>query len=149
MKRLLTRTWLTIKHFAQRTYRNVRALGWFWGMFAVFISGVIFYSPAIVCVVIFGVTGNAWYLGLATTYVVWWFSPLFSPALLVYFALLGGVIAIINKIGMALRRRENKRWEHEKTTFSQRDDDCGCVLATNHGIGGGNRARVGHDDIRR
>ena len=115
MKRLLTRTWLTIKHFAQRTYRNVRALGWFWGMFAVFISGVIFYSPAIVCVVIFGVTGNAWYLGLATTYVVWWFSPLFSPALLVYFALLGGVIAIINKIGMALRRRENKRWNHEKT----------------------------------
>jgi hypothetical protein len=115
-------------------------------MFAVFISGVIFYSPAIVCVVIFGVTGNAWYLGLATTYVVWWFSPLFSPALLVYFALLGGVIAIINKIGMALRRRENKRWKHEKTYHVLR------IMACDNGVHPARlceRTRYGHDNLRR
>lgn len=82
----------------KKVKKQVKELGWFWGLLATLISAIIFYLPSIIALVLYSVTMKDMYWIFASGYVVWWFLPMGSPALLVYFAILSFVIVIINKI---------------------------------------------------
>lgn len=112
MKNLLKKIWNFFKSFFVNTYKQVKGLGWFWGLLATLISAIIFYLPSIIALVLYSVTMKDMYWIFASGYVVWWFLPMGSPALLVYFAILSFVIVIINKIKK--KGKINERYKSDK-----------------------------------
>jgi len=97
------KSWFIIK--AKKAKENLKALGWLWGSLCVIVSGVIFYSPSIVLFILYFLSDKGIYLSAAIGYAIWWFSPAFSPALLVYGAILLSVSKIMYFI---LRRKANE-----------------------------------------
>ena len=87
-----------IKNLFKRLKIEIKQLGWFWGIISIIIAGIIFYLPSIILLILYIVTFNEVYLASAIGYFMWWFLPMFSPALLVYFAILGSTITIIRKL---------------------------------------------------
>lgn len=95
-----------IKNLFKRIKIEIKQLGWFWGIISIITAGVIFYLPSIVLLILYIVTFNEIYLGSAIGYFMWWFLPMFSPALLVYFAILGATIAVIRKLKLKKSRSQ-------------------------------------------
>ena len=104
MKNLLKKIWNFFKSFFVNTYKQVKGLGWFLGGLAILVSGIIFYSPTIVTFILYILSGNKLLLTFAIGYAVWWFSPAFSPALLVY----GSLLLAITKIFYYLKEKRKK-----------------------------------------
>ena len=96
----------------KKVKKQVKELGWFWGLLATLISAIIFYLPSIIALVLYSVTMKDMYWIFASGYVVWWFLPMGSPALLVYFAILSFVIVVINKIKK--KGKINERYKSDK-----------------------------------
>jgi uncharacterized membrane protein len=84
---------------------NLKLLGWLWGGICIIISGAIFYSPAIYFFILYLGTGGNAYLASASGYVVWWFLPMFSPALMAYGLILIVITTIVIYIKKLFRRR--------------------------------------------
>jgi hypothetical protein len=59
----------------RRAWLGVKSLGWFFGFIAFTISTTIFFSPTIAGTVAYWITGNAWFLGIATGYMTWVIFP--------------------------------------------------------------------------
>ena len=110
-----------IKNLFKRIKIEIKQLGWFWGIISVIIAGVIFYLPSIVLLILYIVTLNEIYLGSAIGYVMWWFLPMGSPALLVYFAILSFVIVIINKIKKKDKVKEIVIEEKEVKNYGRKE----------------------------
>jgi hypothetical protein len=104
VKKILKKVWNFFKSFFVNTYRQVKGLGWFLGGLAILVSGIIFYSPTIVTFILYILSGNKLLLTFAIGYAVWWFSPAFSPALLVY----GSLLLAITKLFYYLKKRGKK-----------------------------------------
>ena len=105
IKRFFIWTWNGIKKLAIGAYNSVKRLGWFWGSFCVILAAIVFYSPAIVAVILYGVTRNWAFLAFAGSYVAWWFLPLGSPALVIYFAIL---VFIASLFSWTIKKKSKK-----------------------------------------
>jgi hypothetical protein len=75
---------------------GVKSLGWFFGFIAFAISTTIFFSPTIAGTIVFWITGNAWFLGIATGYMTWVILPTGSS--LVYALVVAATIPLIKFI---------------------------------------------------
>jgi hypothetical protein len=75
---------------------GVKSLGWFFGFIAFAISTTIFFSPTIAGTIVFWITGNAWFLGIATGYMTWVILPTGSS--LVYALVVAVTIPVIKLI---------------------------------------------------
>lgn len=82
----------------KRVAHDVKSLGWKWGLLAVLISVVIFYSPTIILLTLYGITNNQWYLTAGIGYVLWWFGPVGSPGLGTFSMITIGVVEVIKKL---------------------------------------------------
>lgn len=60
-----------IKHL----WNDVKKLGWLLGAAALVISTLLFFAPTIVGGTIYAMTGNAWWLSVATAYFLWVVYP--------------------------------------------------------------------------
>lgn len=81
----------SVVKLAKIVYEKVNFLGWLWGILCVLIAGIIFYLPSIILFILNKPI-------LAWGYALWWLSPAFSPATLVYLSLLSLIIGIACKI---------------------------------------------------
>jgi hypothetical protein len=75
---------------------GVKSLGWFFGFIAFTISTTIFFSPTIAGTIVFWITGNAWFLGIATGYMTWVILPTGSS--LVYALVVAATIPLVRFI---------------------------------------------------
>jgi hypothetical protein len=72
---------------------GVKSLGWLFGFIAFVISTSIFFSPTIAGVIGYWITGNAWFLGIATSYFTWVILPTGSS--LVYAFIVAATIPVV------------------------------------------------------
>ena len=103
-------SWTKIKHWLYRAtigwlliaikkvLNDIKSLGWKWGAVALLVSLVVFYSPTIVLLTIYGFTGNQWCLTAGIGYVLWWFGPVGSPGLGTFSMITIGVVEVIKKL---------------------------------------------------
>ena len=105
----------------KKVKKQVKELGWFWGLLATLISAIIFYLPSIIALVLYSITMKDMYWIFASGYVVWWFLPMFSPALLMYFTILSFVIVIINKIKKKDKVKEIVIEEKEVKNYGRKE----------------------------
>lgn len=101
---MIKKLWKAVANIFIKAWQDTKQLGWIGGSIAILIAIVIFYLPTIVTFILYIITNNVWYLGISITYVVWWFSPAFSPALIVFSALLIFVVKMIRIV----QRKDNK-----------------------------------------
>lgn len=118
IKRPCVWTWRMLVKLIKFTWAKVKALGWFWGSLAALIAGVIFYSPSIALLILGAVTKNPWYSAAAWGYVIFWFQPIFSPALATYGVILIGVISVFNLFKKWFKHK--KKGEHHGTQDIER-----------------------------
>lgn len=78
----------------RRAWLEFKSLGWFFGFIAFIVSGAIFFSPTIVGVIVYWVTGNNWFLGIATSYFTWVVLPTGSS--LLYAFIVAATIPIVS-----------------------------------------------------
>jgi hypothetical protein len=76
-----------------KAWNGVKSLGWFYGFIAFAISSLLFFSPTILGAATFFITGNGWFLGLATGYFWWVVAPTGSS--LLYAFIVTGTIPIV------------------------------------------------------
>ena len=75
--------WYTIYYIAfgfmirivRKAWLGVKSLGWFFGFIAFVISNAIFFSPTIAGVIAYWITGNNWFIGIASGYMTWVILP--------------------------------------------------------------------------
>lgn len=90
----------------RRAWLGVKSLGWFFGSIAFIVSGAIFFSPTIVGVIVYWITGNNWFLGIATSYFTWVVLPTGSS--LLYAFIVAATIPIVSFFkNNLLKRRHN------------------------------------------
>lgn len=94
----------------KKAWNDVKELGWVGGTIVIVLSTVIFYSPTIVLFILYLITKNGLYLSLSIGYVVWWFSPAFSPALIVWTTIIISMVKLFRYI----QRRDNFNKEATK-----------------------------------
>jgi hypothetical protein len=75
---------------------GVKSLGWFFGFIAFTISTTIFFIPTIVATVAYWITGNAWFLGIATGYMTWVIFP--TGSAFVYAFIVAATIPLVKFI---------------------------------------------------
>ena len=78
----------------RRAWLGVKSLGWFFGFIAFLISTTIFFSPTIAGVIVYWLTGNVWFLGIATSYFTWVVLPTGSS--LLYAFIVAATIPIVS-----------------------------------------------------
>lgn len=88
--------WLII--VVKRVVKDVKSLGWKLGLLALLISVIIFYSPTIILLTLYGITNNQWYLTAGIGYVLWWFGPVGSPGLGTFSMITIGAVEVIKKL---------------------------------------------------
>lgn len=101
MLRILRRAWL-----------GVKSLGWFFGFIAFLISTSIFFSPTIGGVIGYWITGNRWFIGIATSYFTWVILPTGSS--LVYAFVVAATIPVVRFIKNIIEGKEVKTWQRKK-----------------------------------
>jgi hypothetical protein len=77
-----------------KAWQGVKSLGWLFGFIAFTISTGVFFSPTITGFIIYWITGNLWFLGLATSYFTWVVLPTGSS--LVYAFIVTGTVTVIS-----------------------------------------------------
>jgi hypothetical protein len=100
----------------RRAWLGVKSLGWFFGFIAFVISTTIFFSPTIGGVIVYWITGNAWFLGVATSYFTWVVLPTGSS--LVYAFIVAATIPVVKVMKNFIEGKEVKIWQ-KKTHVSK------------------------------
>ena len=89
----------------RRAWLGVKSLGWFFGFIAFLISTTIFFSPTIAGVIVYWLTGNVWFLGIATSYFTWVVLPTGSS--LLYAFIVAATIPIVSFLKNNLLKRRH------------------------------------------
>jgi hypothetical protein len=100
----------------RRAWLGVKSLGWFFGFIAFVISTIIFFSPTIGGLIGYWITGNAWFLGVATSYFTWVVLPTGSS--LVYAFIVAATIPVVKVMKNFIEGKEVKLWQ-KKTHVSK------------------------------
>ena len=100
----------------RRAWLGVKSLGWFFGFIAFAISTIIFFSPTIAGTVLYWITGNAWFLGIATGYMTWVILPTGSS--LIYALIVAATIPVVKIFKNIFEGKEVKLWQ-KKTHVSK------------------------------
>ena len=100
----------------RRAWLGVKSLGWFFGFIAFIISTTIFFSPTIGGVIVYWITGNAWFLGIATGYMTWVILPTGSS--LIYALIVAATIPVVKIFKNIFEGKEVKLWQ-KKTHVSK------------------------------
>ena len=100
----------------RRAWLGVKSLGWFFGFIAFLISTTIFFSPTIAGVIVYWLTGNVWFLGIATSYFTWVVLPTGSS--LVYAFIVAATIPVVKIFKNIIEGKEVKKWQ-KKTQDSK------------------------------
>jgi hypothetical protein len=79
-----------------KAWLGVKSLGWFFGFIAFTISTTIFFTPTILGIIVYWITGNLWFLGLATGYFSWVMFP--TGSAFVYAFILAATIPLVKFI---------------------------------------------------
>lgn len=95
----------------RRAWLGVKSLGWFFGFIAFLISTSIFFSPTIAGVIVYWITGNAWFLGIATSYFTWVVLPTGSS--LVYAFIVAATIPVVKIFKNIIEGKEVKKWQRK------------------------------------
>lgn len=95
----------------RRAWLGVKSLGWFFGFIAFIVSGAIFFSPTIVGVIVYWVTGNNWFLGIATSYFTWVVLPTGSS--LLYAFIVAATIPVVKIFKNIFEGKEVKIWQRK------------------------------------
>ena len=90
----------------RRAWLGVKSLGWLFGFIAFAISSTIFFSPTIASTIAFYITGNRWFLGIATGYFTWVMLPTGSS--LVYAFVVAGTIPVVKFLKNILEGKNEK-----------------------------------------
>jgi hypothetical protein len=93
----------------RRAWLGVKSLGWFFGFIAFAISTIIFFSPTIGGLIGYWITGNAWFLGVATSYFTWVVLPTGSS--LVYAFIVAATIPVVKVMKNFIEGKEVKLWQ--------------------------------------
>lgn len=93
----------SIANLFKKAWNDTKELGWLGGSLAILVAIIIFYLPTIITFILYVLTNNGWYLGVSIAYVVWWFSPAFSPALITF----SFILLFIVKIFRIVQKRDN------------------------------------------
>jgi hypothetical protein len=109
MLRILRRAWL-----------GVKSLGWLFGFIAFLISTTIFFSPTIGGAIGYWITGNAWFIGLATSYFTWVVLPTGSS--LVYAFIVAATIPVVRFLKNFIEGKEVKKWQEKKIHDSKEQE---------------------------
>jgi hypothetical protein len=88
---------------------GVKSLGWLFGFIAFVISTSIFFSPTIAGVIGYWITGNAWFLGIATSYFTWVILPTGSS--LVYAFIVAATIPVVKIFKNIFEGKEVRLWQ--------------------------------------
>jgi hypothetical protein len=97
----------------RRAWLGVKSLGWFFGFIAFTISTTIFFIPTIAATVAFWITGNAWFLGIATGYMTWVIFP--TGSAFVYAFIVAATIPVVKIIKNIMELKEVRIWQRKKT----------------------------------
>jgi len=100
----------------RKAWLGVKSLGWFFGFIAFVISTTIFFSPTIGGMIGYWITGNAWFLGIATGYMTWVILPTGSS--LVYALVVAATIPVVKIFKNIFEGKEVKLWQ-KKTHVSK------------------------------
>ena len=92
-----------------KAWQGVKSLGWIFGFIAFTISTTIFFSPTIAGTVIYWITGNLWFLGIATGYMTWVILPTGSS--LVYALVVAATIPVVKIFKNIFEGKEVKLWQ--------------------------------------
>ena len=106
MLRIIKKAWL-----------GVKSLGWFFGFIAFTISTTIFFSPTIAGTVMYWITGNAWFLGIATGYMTWVIFP--TGSAFVYAFIVAATIPVVKFIKIMIEGKEVRIWQEKKIPDSK------------------------------
>jgi hypothetical protein len=98
---------------------GVKSLGWFFGFIAFAISTTIFFSPTIAGTIVFWITGNAWFLGIATGYMTWVILPTGSS--LVYALIVGATIPVVKIFKNIFEGKEVRLWQKKIPDLKERE----------------------------
>jgi hypothetical protein len=91
----------------RRAWLGVKSLGWLFGFIAFAISSTIFFSPTIASTIAFYITGNRWFLGIATGYFTWVMLPTGSS--LVYAFVVAGTIPVVKFFKDSIEGKKNEK----------------------------------------
>jgi hypothetical protein len=104
----------------RRAWLGVKSLGWLFGFIAFVISSTIFFSPTIAGVIGYWITGNGWFLGLATSYFTWVLLPTGSS--LVYAFVVAATIPVVRIMKNIIEGKEVKVWQEKKIPVSKEQE---------------------------
>jgi hypothetical protein len=93
----------------RRAWLGVKSLGWFFGFIAFVISTTIFFSPTIGGLIGYWITGNAWFLGIATGYMTWVILP--TGSAFVYAFIVAATIPVVKIFKNISEGKEVKLWQ--------------------------------------
>lgn len=93
----------------RKAWLGVKSLGWFFGFIAFIISTTIFFSPTIAATITYWITGNAWFLGIATGYMTWVIFP--TGSAFVYAFVVAATIPVVKIFKNIMEGKEVKLWQ--------------------------------------
>ena len=96
----------------KRAWLGVKSLGWFFGFIAFTISTTIFFSPTIAATIAYWITGNGWFLGIATGYMTWVIFPTGSS--LIYALVVAATIPVVKVMKNIIELKEVRLWQKRK-----------------------------------
>lgn len=79
----------------KKIWNDIKGLPWQYKLLSIIIAAGIFYIPSIILFIIYILTSNYYFMGLAIGYILWWFGPIASPGLIVYTTILAAVVEFI------------------------------------------------------
>lgn len=91
----------------RRAWLGVKSLGWFFGFIAFAISTTIFFSPTIAGIIAFWITGNKWFLALASGYFSWVVFP--TGSAFVYAFVVAGTIPFVVFFKNIIEGKKNEK----------------------------------------
>jgi hypothetical protein len=95
----------------RKAWLGVKSLGWFFGFIAFAISTTIFFSPTIAGTIAYWITGNAWFLGIATGYMTWVIFP--TGSAFVYAFVVAATIPVVKIFKNIIEGKEVKLWQRK------------------------------------
>jgi hypothetical protein len=101
----------------RRAWLGVKSLGWLFGFIAFIISTTIFFSPTIGGVIGYWITGNAWFLGIATGYFTLVVIP--NGSSLVYAFIVAATIPVVKFMKHFIEGKKVRIWQDKKTPDSK------------------------------
>jgi hypothetical protein len=95
----------------RKAWLGVKSLGWFFGFIAFAISTLIFFSPTIAGTVAYWITGNLWFLTVATGYMTWVIFP--TGSAFVYAFIVAATIPVVKIFKNISEGKEVRLWQRK------------------------------------